>query len=307
MTRNLEILISMPNDQSSLRVAHAEAIMNVLELEVHRWKELWFYSEIGVLGFPRDLSKANSLTKLSISAGIIDEDAIKLIGPTLHNVPGALRALNLDGVDFDGLYLFGRRYPMHLDHLERLTLQYDGWIQGILNILSDVQNSLISADIHVEGQWSHSTEYHSLASYNPHISLTTLRYLKLWIYDANLDLFDYLEMNSLMVVDLSVNWTTIPEYARSIAPLIGFIINRSPSLRTCTMKFNGLPTDWGTMAFRSPAIMRLRTYKFYNVALGSVTREEIAKSAPFSIITRIRFIAEDIPLRFTIGWDEADN
>ena len=272
---------------------------------MHRWEELWFFSEAGVLDFPRDLSNAYNLTKLSISAGIIDEDAIEIIGPTLHNLPGVIRDLDLEVLDFDSLFLLGKCYPMHLERLERLKLHYEGWIQGILNLLSDVRDSLISADIHVDGQWSCSTQYRSLVPHISTASFTAIRYLKLWIYDANIDLFEYLEMGSLEVIDLSVNWITIQERARNIAPLVDFITNRSASLQTCTMKFNRSPYDWAAMAFYNPEIMRLRTYMFYNVGLETVMRYAIAGSP--NVFTRIRLIPEDKPSRFTIGWDESNN
>lgn len=295
----------MPNEPSSVLQGHAQAIMNVLRPAMHRWEELWFFSEAGVLDFPRDLSNAYNLTKLSISAGIIDEDAIEIIGPTLHNLPGVIRDLDLEVLDFDSLFLLGKCYPMHLERLERLKLHYEGWIQGILNLLSDVRDSLISADIHVDGQWSCSTQYRSLVPHISTASFTAIRYLKLWIYDANIDLFEYLEMGSLEVIDLSVNWITIQERARNIAPLVDFITNRSASLQTCTMKFNRSPYDWAAMAFYNPEIMRLRTYMFYNVGLETVMRYAIAGSP--NVFTRIRLIPEDKPSRFTIGWDENNN
>ena len=295
----------MPNEPSFVRQGHAQAIMNVLRPAMHRWEELWFFSEAGVLDFPRDLSNAYNLTKLSISAGIIDEDAIEIIGPTLHNLPGVIRDLDLEVLDFDSLFLLGKCYPMHLERLERLKLNYEGWIQGILNLLSDVRDSLISADIHVDGQWSCSTQYRSLVPHISTASFTAIRYLKLWIYDANIDLFEYLEMGSLEVIDLSVNWITIQERARNIAPLVDFITNRSASLQTCTMKFNRSPYDWAAMAFYNPEIMRLRTYMFYNVGLETVMRYAIAGSP--NVFTRIRLIPEDKPSRFTIGWDESNN
>jgi len=295
----------MPNEPSFVRQGHAQAIMNVLRPAMHRWEELWFFSETGVLDFPRDLSNAYNLTKLSISAGIIDEDAIEIIGPTLHNLPGVIRDLDLEVLDFDSLFLLGKCYPMHLERLERLKLHYEGWIQGILNLLSDVRDSLISADIHVDGQWSCSTQYRSLVPHISTASFTAIRYLKLWIYDANIDLFEYLEMGSLEVIDLSVNWITIQERARNIAPLVDFITNRSASLQTCIMKFNRSPYDWAAMAFYNPEIMRLRTYMFYNVGLETVMRYAIAGSP--NVFTRIRLIPEDKPSRFTIGWDENNN
>lgn len=271
-----------------------------------RWEEFWFSSEAGVQDFPQDLSKAHILTKLSISAGIIDQEAIEIIGPTLHNLPGVIRDLDLDILDFDGLFIFGKRYPMRLERLERLRLHYEGWIQGIINILSDVRGSLISADIHADGQWSYSTQYQSLASHIPTFSFTAIRYLKLWICDANVDLFEYLEMGSLEVIDLSVNWASIRmERARKIAPLVNFITDKSASLQACTMRFDRSPYDWASMAFYSPKIMRLRTYMFYNVELEAVMRYAIAGS--HNVFTRIRLIPQSKPSRLTIGWDENDN
>ena len=230
--RDLEILISMPRKSSIVYSAHAKAIMNVLKPEMHRSRELWYFSEAGLLDFPQNLSKAYNLTKLSISAGIIDEDAIRTIGPALHSLPGVIRDLDIETLDFDGLFLFGKCYPMRWDHLERLTLRYEGWMQGILNILSDVRTSLISADIHAEGQWSCSFQYHTLVPYIQTISFAAIRYLILWIYDANVDLFEHLEMGSLEVIELTVNWRPIPERARNIASLVNFIVSRERTPQT---------------------------------------------------------------------------
>ena len=105
-------------------------------------------------------------------------------------------------------------------------------MQGILNILSDVRTSLILADIHAEGQWSCSFQYQTLVPHIQTISFATIRCLILWIYDANMDLFEHLEMGSLEVIELTVNWRPIPERARNIASLVNFIVSRERTPQT---------------------------------------------------------------------------
>lgn len=298
----IEILISMPSDQSPIRHSHAQAIFNVLSPYMIHWGELWFLSELGIEGFPRDLSRARHLTKLSIDAGILDEDAIEVVGPSFVTFPGIIRELHLEVATFDWITLWGRYYNMRLSGLETLGLQYEGWMEGVLNILSETRTSLTSANIHVDGQWSASPEYHTLSPDAQFTSFPMLRHLRLEIYDANLDLFKFLEMGGLKVLEVSITWSEVPRHARNIGPLLSFIEDRSPSLHTCAMWFDELRSNRSTQFFRSPTLSRLSTYKICNVKVESNTRQIIASSASHNIMNRISLIPEPSPGRFSVGW-----
>jgi hypothetical protein len=269
---------------------------------VSRWGELWFYNERGVEGFPQDLSGACNLTKLSIDAGILDEDAITAIGPSFGKFSGVLRELDLEVVTLDWMMAWGGRYNMRLDGLQRLALRYEGWMQGILDVFSEAQATLISAKIFVDGQWSQSPEYHTFLSDTQGVSLINLRHLRLHIDDANLDIFNFLEMRALEMLDVIVTWPRVPGVAADIRPLIFFIEGGMHSLRACTIWCGELPSNLAAVFFRSPVLSRMKTYKVCNVMIESDTKQILSTSAPRSIQNRISIYPEASPTRFTIGW-----
>ncbi|KAJ3566048.1 hypothetical protein NP233_g7252 [Leucocoprinus birnbaumii] len=299
----IEILIAMPTDEDLTRTIRVREMWEFLYRYSGQWGELWYFSESGLGGFPQDLSRSHNLKKLSIDAGLLDEEAIDQVGPSFVGFRGSIRELDLEIATYDWIFHWGESKVAALNSLERVRLQYEGWTQGILNIFSEAATSLVSAQINADGQWSISPEYHDFDSDVQSISLTALRYLELRISDANLDLFNFLEMRVLEALDVSVNWNGLPDESRDILPLLSCIEpGRTDVLKYCTMQFDVLPSSWATLVFRSPTLSRLSTYRIHNVEVVGNTKEIIASAAPHNILGRISLSPEAQPGYFTIGW-----
>jgi hypothetical protein len=298
------VLVAMPNDRSSIRSSHIRGVFSILFSTIHRWGELWFYSDLGVDGFPRSLSLARNLTKLTIDAGALDEDAVASIGPSFRNFHGRLLVLNLENVTFDWIMMWTGQYGMQLTWLRSLTMQYEGWMQGVLHILSEAQNNLESANIHVDGQFSQSSEYYTFTHNVSAAALSRLCHLHLEIFDANLDIFNFLEMERLQVLDVSVNWSSmVPRERREIMPLLQFIESGLHSLRACKIWCDRVRSNWITVLFRSSTLFNIPTYRICNVKFGHDTMHLIDVSASPTIKHRLGCVPERLGY-FTVGWTD---
>ncbi|KXN81970.1 hypothetical protein AN958_03378 [Leucoagaricus sp. SymC.cos] len=301
----IQILLALPNgnNSSSNRSGHLNAIFDLLALYMPRWEELWFYSEVGLEFFPRNLSMARNLTKLTIDAGFLDEGAVKELEPGFKVFPGALRDVDLSVVTFDWIHSWLVQCEVDLDRLERLQMSYEGWMQGVLDLLDQSQDTLVSAQIHAEGQWSLYDDYHTFSSNTERISMSRLRSIHLDIWDANLDIFNYLHTGNLMFLDVSVHWSNIesPE-ARDMTPLLEFIDRGPPVLELCRVRIEKYRSYWPRVFFRSQILAQLHTYEICGVQLSADVRQAVLSSASRAIRNRLTYVREDTPGYCTVGW-----
>ncbi|KAF9441961.1 hypothetical protein P691DRAFT_790258 [Macrolepiota fuliginosa MF-IS2] len=295
----LSILVSMPSDDNSDRFCYMEDIFKKLSLHIRRWQELWFHSDAGVSGFPMNLYRARKLTRLSIDAGSLDEEATEEIGPAFRNFHGPLRDLNLEGATYDWIFSWNKEYGVRLNRLTGLKLEYEGWMQGVLNILSGAPN-LTWAIIEADGNWS-QPEYHVFDN-TLGARLSKLRYLQLHIQDANLDLFRWLQTRLLETLDITVSWSQLPDHEKDPAPLLNFIERSEHILLDCRIEIPGLPSNWVTAFFRSPRLSIILRYRICNVAVDSNLMHDINSIMPPVIRPRLTMAPEQVPGYYSLGW-----